>query len=189
MQRRFWQVYNIVVVAVIVVLGLLSMLDGTVRGAVIGAALIVGGGYLASRMFRATRTTGGAPTLSELRFDDRGIVVVAGRPEAPATAWLPWSDCVAVVASPAAAGGRGIYYLHFMPRSDVAVHLEEVPGALLRQKAAVADLPVSPAVAMVWLCTRDHLPRLLELLDQIRATHPDVRVVDSIGRGVDGLSG
>ncbi|CAN5370942.1 hypothetical protein BH11ACT8_BH11ACT8_33340 [soil metagenome] len=184
--RRFWQVYNVVVVIFILGLGVLTMIGGSTRDLVLGAALLLGGVYLASRTGMAARRRSGAPQLSDVQIDRDGIEVLSGAVETPSRARIVWADCVAIVASPAAAGGPGLYYVHFMPASEAAVRLDgQVPASVLRTKATVADLPLSPAVAMVWLCAAETLPRAFGLLENIRTLRPEIRIIDSIRRPAD----
>lgn len=179
-RRRFWLLYNVVVLSVIVVLGVTSVLGGGTRGLVLGSALVLGGCYLGVRTFRGTRAAA-VPQVSDVQLGPDGVFVLSGDPERPGHAFLAWGDCAAVVASPLP-DGRGAYYVHFMPTRADAVVLTDVPGSLLRGKATLVDLPLTDAVAMVWVGSEAALPRMLAVLDEVRRGRPELRVVDSIRR-------
>lgn len=184
-RRRFWAVYNVAVLLLIVGIGVAIMLSGGVRGLVGGAAMILLAAYLAVRTSRPMRGRA-APQVSDVRLGAEGVLVLSGDPERPGRAFLSWADCVAVVASPVAGahqGDRPLYYLHFMPARDSAVVLTDVPAHVLRGKAALVDLPTTPAVAMVWLGSDTQLPQIFATLDHVRTVRPQLRVIDSIRRG------
>ena len=197
-RRRFWAVYNIAVLVLIMGTGVIIILGGGARGLLGGGAMLMVGAYLATRTRRAARGRG-EPQVSDLRIGPEGVLVLSGDPQRPGRAFLPWEACVAVVASPvvssvvgpeagagagagALPGGQGLYYLHFMPARDSAVVLTDVPGQLLRGKAALVDLPITSGVAMVWLGSEAQLPQIFATLEHVRSLRPGLRVVDSIRR-------
>ena len=185
--RRFWQVYNVVILVLVVGIGIVTMLGGGTRGLLTGAGMILVGAWLAARTWRtsSSRATTGPPQVSDLQVGVDGVLLVQGDADSPGTARLAWDDVAAVVASPVApeaAGGRSLYYLHFIPTSPDRVELDGVPGAMLRAKAAVADVPVSAGAGTVWVCAGHGLDQAFAILDAVRTVRPDLRIVDSIRR-------
>ncbi len=186
--RRFWQVYNVVILVLVVGIGIVTMLGGGTRGLLTGAGMILVGAWLAARTWRTSSPrAGGAgpPQVSDLRVGVDGVLLVQGDADSPGTARLAWDDVAAVVASPVApqaAGGRSLYYLHFIPTSPERVELDGVPGAVLRARAAVADVPVSAGAGTVWVCAGQGLDQAFAILDAVRTVRPDLRIVDSIRR-------
>lgn len=183
-RRRFWLIYNVVVLIVIVGIGVATMLGGRPRDLLLGAAMIAVGGYLGVRTWRGTRAASAPQVVSDVQLGPDGIVVLSGDPASPGRAFLPWGDCTAVVASPVPDASHA-YYVHFMPHRPEAVLLDDVPGQVLRSKASLVDLPVTASVAMVWLGPAASLPRMLAVIDQVRVLRPGLAVVDSIRRVAD----
>lgn len=183
-RQRFWLLYNVVALTLITGLGVVTMFGGGTRNLLAGAALVLVGAYLAERTVRGLRDRAGPAQVSDVRLGTDGVVVLNGDADGPGEAALAWADCVAVVASPVVHGGG--YYVHFMPARDDAVVLRDVPGQLLRSRAALVDLPATPSAAMLWIGGEAVLPRMYAALDRVRLVRPDLRVVDSIRRGADG---
>lgn len=183
-QQRLWLAYHVVLVTALVGFGVVSILDGGDHGLLRGAALVAVGGYLGLRTTQGMRRTAG-PQVSDVRLGSNGVVVLNGDQAAPGEAFLRWDDCVAVVASPVS-GPRPLYYVHFMPVRDDAVTVTGVPRPLLRNRAALVDIPVSSSAAMVWVVAEATLPRMYDALDRVRDGRPGLRVVDSTRRSSAG---
>lgn len=187
--------YNVLVVAVIVVIGVSLLVTGNLGQRLGGVVLVVMGAWWARQTVVAIRgllTRRDTTVPVRVRLDDHGVTVYNGSDHDCATtdggagrpAFLAWDDCVAVVASraPARADGRPLFYVHFMPRTDSAVRLEDVPAEYLELKSRLCGIPLTTGAALAWLLVPVDVPVVPRVLAQVRARAPHVRVVDSMSR-------
>lgn len=193
-RRRFWDGYNVVIFLVAIGFGVFSVAGGSVRGVVTGLGLIVVSLWLLVRVVRLQRARRGAeralpaPRVSHLELGAESVQVLSGTADRPGRAALRWSDCVAVVASPASVSrsgaktGTGWFYVHFMAASDDRVLLEGMPDIELRELAEIVGQPPSPAAGCVWLFTAESLPEIASLLEAVARRAPHARIIDSIHR-------
>jgi hypothetical protein len=195
---RAWigPVYNVVVVAVVEIIGVTLLLTGSTGRRLGGVVLVVMGAWWSRQTVRAFRhllARRDATVPVRLRLDDTGVTVFHGSGDTDATvegdagrpAYLAWDDCIAVVASrtPVPDGdGRPLFYVHFMPRTDGAVRLEGVPAERIEWMSRLCGIPSTTGAAMAWVLVSVDLPAVPRVLAQVASRAPHVRVVDSLRR-------